>query len=1204
MQQTRKGNMPKRIVTAGIGLLLCWGSARAQQQQVMSEWHYRPQGSDFVKVNGKQRFNRALYGSNTAFRVEAGDLPEFALYLPGMGGSLRLGLMHGNESKWLMDAQEVTTVYRPGCMLYEISDKLLGKGKLSLKVIPLADKEGMLLQIKADQVPAGVTLCWAYGGVTGKKFSRDGDIGGDPESSFYLQPAYCKDNQVTIWENKAGISLGQKPMVEAIFPKSAVLKMADAVRQENPAVCLSAVVSGTPIVAGSLPLTGFQGYFYIGKPDAGVKTYEELAGAFDKAEAARKALAERIQVKTPDAYINTLGSALSMAEDGIWEYPTYLHGAVAWRMRLNAWRGPYVADPLGRHDRARAHFSSYALSQLTEPATAPVVADTALHLARQLEKLGTSLFSSGYICRNPNGDFRAHHYDMNLVFVDQLLRHFNWTGDTAYVKQMWPLLQRHLAWEKRNFDMDNDGLYDAYCCIWASDALQYSGGAVTHSTSYNYFANREAAFLAKVIGEDASLYEKEADKIYQAIQSKLWMPEKGWYAEYKDALGNQQLHPSAALWTIYHAIDSRVPDAFQAYQSLRYIDTHIPHLPVHVKGETTPSLYLLATTNWQPYDWSLNNVALAENLHTALAYWQGNRSDAAFRLWRSAMIESMYMSASPGGFPQLSKYDAARGELYRDFGDPIGMAARSLVEGLFGIVPDAMRDTLTIHPGFPTAWKQAAIQLPDTRLQFQRTGTTDDYTITSTFAKPLHLKMVVNAPFTQVQQVTINGKPVQWKLIVQVGQPAIELAAPATTSWHVVIRWKGVAPEKPAYDSIRLGQQLFACNTANATILDVYDPQQVLQTHQLQAHRLAAQPVATPGAHTFFLLLKQGQLQWWHAVDFYQQQAISIAATKQQPVNALAFTLYNAASGAVNGTVQVNDGSRAFIQKISIPAGKQGMKVDVSAISVITGTNRIQWIGDDGSRLDTTIINWNVTTDQKSSSVALGALFNDKLTRIFKNNYLSPRPQSPTLQLPVQGIGNWCYPLIQADIDNSGLRKAAGGSNRFTLPQGIVFATPADSNANNIIYTSKWDNYPDTATVPLTGKGSHIYLLMAGSTNPMQSQLVNGRVTVYYKDGTSGVLNLKNPENWCPIEQDYEDNGGAFSLQTPRPLRVYLKTGQVGFTLPKYSSIKGFSNRAIEGGAATVLDMVLDPHKVLDHLQLETLTNDVVIGLMAVSVVL
>src|SRR5688572_11838551 len=68
--------------------------------------HYRPDGNDFVLVNGTKRFNRALYGTNTAFRVETGDLPEFALYLPGMGGNLKFGIISGNSSKWIIDAKQ------------------------------------------------------------------------------------------------------------------------------------------------------------------------------------------------------------------------------------------------------------------------------------------------------------------------------------------------------------------------------------------------------------------------------------------------------------------------------------------------------------------------------------------------------------------------------------------------------------------------------------------------------------------------------------------------------------------------------------------------------------------------------------------------------------------------------------------------------------------------------------------------------------------------------------------------------------------------------------------------------------------------------------------------------------------------------------------------------------------------------------------
>ncbi len=84
-------------------------------------------------------------------------------------------------------------------------------------------------------------------------------------------------------------------------------------------------------------------------------------------------------------------------------------------------------------------------------------------------------------------------------------------------------------------------------------------------------------------------------------------------------------------------MDAALPDRFQAYQALRYVDQAIPHIPVKVKGMQAEG-YLLSTTNWQPYTWSVNNVALAENLHMALAYWQGNRKDAAWTLWKTAFV--------------------------------------------------------------------------------------------------------------------------------------------------------------------------------------------------------------------------------------------------------------------------------------------------------------------------------------------------------------------------------------------------------------------------------------------------------------------------------------------------------------------------------------------------------------------------------------
>ncbi|HET6995422.1 MAG TPA: glycogen debranching protein, partial [Chitinophagaceae bacterium] len=252
---------------------------------------------------------------------------------------------------------------------------------------------------------------------------------------------------------------------------------------------------------------------------------------------------------------------------------------------------------------------------------------------------------------------------------------------------------------------------------------------------------------------------------------------------------------------------------------------------------------------------------------------------------------------------------------------------------------------------------------------------------------------------------------------------------------------------------------------------------------------------------------------------------------------------------------------------------------------------------------NSTIRTVEITGATRFEKIDLTSYFNDKVTNIFKHEYLSPRPTSPTLQLPTQGIGNWAYPLVTADIDDSGLRKLAGPGNSVKYSEYISFATPSDGTLNNITFTSQWDNFPRSVTVPLSGKASQVYLLMAGSTNPMQSRIANGRVTVKYTDGAADTLDLVNPDNWWPIEQDYYIDGFAFTAGYEIPDRLYLKEGKFGKQAASYTAIRGFTNRAIDGGAATVLDIVLNKTKTLKSLTVETIANDVIVGLMALTLV-
>jgi hypothetical protein len=1191
------------------------------------EWHnkprelrYKPEGSDFVITNGNRLFTRALYGTHTAFRIETGDRPEFALYMPGMGGNFKLGLAAGDSSKWLTAATTIIARYRAGYMLYSIEDPMLGSGKLFLEILAMADAEGLIVKARFQGLKNSVHLLWAFGGATGKKFSRDGDMGPDPESSFYLKPENCKDNSFVMGKGNftlkygAGLQVGQdgryfaedlnqqsqtskEQTLLGSFPSEAVIKIGDATKLSSPEAFFQSSVDKAPALAGKLKAAdNTEYYFCVHNPATRPAiAYRDAPKVFKQAEDNRLALANRIKINTPDPFINTIGGTLAIASDATWQEPSYLHGSIGWRMRLNGWRGAYTADALGWHDRAKIHLHSYALSQVTTPASGPVIADTAMHLSRSLEKLGVGMFTSGYISRDPGGKtLRAHHYDMNLVYIDILLRHYGWTGDIAFLKKTWPVLKRHLEWETRNFDADGDGLYDAYAAIWASDALQYSGGGVTHSSAYNYFAFMKAAEIATLLGEDPSPYRKEAEKIMKAMNSILWMPGKGTFAEYKDALGNRLLHPAAALWTVYHSMDSKTMNPFQAYQSLRYIDNEIPHIPVKAKGLDAGGYYTLSTTSWMPYTWSLNNSALAESMHTALANWQGGRADEAYKLFKSEILASMYLGGSPGNLVQISYYDAVRGEAYRDFGDPVGMFSRALVEGLFGIMPDGLNKTVTIKPGLPSAWNYASFSTPDISFDFKRTGKTDRYTLLPKFPTTLNLIFQTIAQ-GQVKNITINGKAVSWKNIdSSIGKPVIEISAPASAKYMINITWEGAKPVLPPAEKTYTAGSLVEENIAGAKVTNLYDPQHALNGSKITTAGFSAKVNAAVGNYTLFVQLKQGALSWWMPVCFKVEKPFRLVIAGEKEANSQSFRLQNNTATDETVSVRVN----SYKTSMTVPAGKVSREISIPQNDLVTGTNNVLIKQPDGGEITERLYDWSANTRGRLETVDMESYFNDKVTQIFKNKYLSPRPQVTTLQLPWQGTGDWPHPLEMHDIDDSGLRKLATVKNEFTLPQGIRFSTPGTQGTNNILYTSQWDNYPKERSIQLSGNASHAWFLVAGSTNPMQSQLDNGALLVAYTDGTTDTLLLRNPETWWPIEKDYYTDGFAFALKQPRPVRIHLKTGAI---VAGEESKANYNGKEIEGGAATVLDMPLDPSKTLKHITVKTLANDVVIGLMAVT---
>jgi len=1045
---------------------------------------YHPDGEDFVIHNGGEFFNRSLYGGHSAFRVDGGDKPEFLLYLPGRGGNLRLAVRTPAGSIWLHEAHAIVTRYRPGELHYEIRDPLLGEhGSLTLAALAYTATEGLVLRAEGHALPAGTELVWAYGGVNGVRGKRDGDIGTEsvPISEYFqFKSAYAEGNRIAL--DDAGFTLSSPAAtIGAVVPAGATQWLADGAAWNDLPTLLGAPAAPprAPIAAGRvllrpggsvlLSLQRTEG----GAPAADPATYREVSGsggckvaAALPARYARAALPEmvahtlgdieavrrRIVIATPDPYLDAAAGALNVVADALWDdcAQAIMHGAIAWRTKLLGWRGPYALDALGWHERARANFATWTARQNTAPVPAQLPpADTASNLARNEAGL------------HSNGDLSGSHYDMNLVFIDALLRHLLWTGDLDYARAVWPVIGRHLAWEQRLFRReigpDKLPLYEAYAAIWASDDLYYGGGGTTHASAYNYYANRSAARLARLLGKDGGAYDHEADLIALAMRTYLWMPERGAFGEYRDLLGLQRLHPSYALWTFYHTIDAQLPDPQEAQRLADDLARQFKPIPVTGPGVPDDAAYhVLASSDWMPYSWSINNVVMGENLHTALALWQAGSAEDAFVLAKGALLASMYMGISPGNVGTMNYLDVYRRESQRDFADGAGVLARTLVEGLFGVQPDALARTLRWRPGFPAAWTHASLRHPDLGMAFERHGKTEQWRVTQPLARFGHLSLRVPAAYSRVKRITVNGVAAVWRADQRAGaRPALLIETAMGRRTEVSITWAG-------------------------------------------------EPVATP------------------------------AATAWAPERAA-------------------------------PA-------------------QLDWRAP--------------RTGAGFTQIDLSGVFNDSVNAIFKpGKYLAPRSPYVSLSIPAQGSGAWAGHLNELpDIDDSGVRGvAAHHGGVLTMPNGVPFATPGGAHAPNIVLTSRWSNYPAQLTIALCGSASHAWLLMAGSTNFMQSRLDNGDISVVYADGSTQRLALVNPSNWWPIEQDYLIDDYQFERPGATPPRVDLKTGRI--------RLDGEANagQRIAGGAATALELKLDPAKLLRGLTLRTLSNDIVIGLMSLT---
>jgi hypothetical protein len=232
-------------------------------------------------------------------------------------------------------------------------------------------------------------------------------------------------------------------------------------------------------------------------------------------------------------------------------------------------------------------------------------------------------------------------------------------------------------------------------------------------------------------------------------------------------------------------------------------------------------------------------------------------------------------------------------------------------------------------------------------------------------------------------------------------------------------------------------------------------------------------------------------------------------------------------------------------------------------------------------------IHWNkIRTD---------SLYNADLTTIYRQKYLTPRPNTVSARLGTDGYSAWTFPywkIKPPEIKTDSVKFLLQAKDELKTRQGIPFLW--SENGKNITFTSMWDNFPSAVRFPINASGKICYFLICGSTNVMQCQIANAFLKLNYAQGETDSLALIPPVNYWNLSPINGSGGAPGQLSSNDYLSPKDK-----FCLPEKipETVHLGSNCR-----AMLLNIKMRPGQELKSVTLETVSQEVVVGLIGITI--
>jgi hypothetical protein len=663
------------------------------------------------------------YASDKVFPLWPRPDAQAGTAYPSMG-TLRLAVPGPDgKPRWLDEVKDVTATFRPGYTSYEVKESA-GAWTAEILVAPAMDSHGMICRVRFDRP---VPLVWQYGGmwwVESEPNSNHVELDG---SFARITEARLPHGLVVVGWDAPGrgrvvpAPFGQQVEFSAEAPGRTTYHIGatwgvtsydqDHARKVMSRLDTSAAAAW-PGERDRLKQLWFDAYVKRSlDPETHCKTL--VAHPADELERTREWWDRRraeFQVRTPDRHLNALLNWSRATTEYHRQGPGLVLGGQYWIMYSHISTGWYGKEWGGDHQALADCLRLYAALQA----------------------------DSGFI-RWISPSLTAFDAENNTPYwVDHVWWHYAWTGDRAFVKDLWPNVRKAVAWQLQQNDPDGDGLFQDWYEYWNCDS-NGKGPKAAAPSAMSWAMLDRAARLAAVVGDAAAEreYSGLAVKTRAAIFRELWREGAGRLGSI-GAEGIWRGHPQT--WEEHLAINAGLLSPEQGRRAMRWLTSHYGFEP-------QPGVHLLACSDWFPIRWSTQWVPTGDTLLAATA---GIKAGDADHWWPyvSTVIHSAFKSEFPGINMGISNAGAGGGD--REDVDSVDPHVHCVARGLFGITPALGDERLDILPSFPSSWREASIRTPDLSYAYRR----DADRVTLRIRTPRPLVKRVRANLTGPEVVT------------------------------------------------------------------------------------------------------------------------------------------------------------------------------------------------------------------------------------------------------------------------------------------------------------------------------------------------------------------------------------------------------------------------------------------------------------------